>query len=767
MQSESVLIGRESEVSKQNTYAFLGNFSFQLLLLLGVKFAFQYIVLSSGYRWLSADDFCRTVKSYEWLQHPVVNSGVWLTPHFWFNGVAMYFIKDLFTAALAVNLFFSALTVPFFYKCVEMAFDRKTAFFSSLIFCLFPFQVWLSVSGLPESVFFFFIIAGIWLFMKWKFSGGHTIYLFLGAFAFAMSNGFRYEGWLFSCVFVLMTSLDFLKEKKLTRHIVKNILISSISLTTIAWWLIQNYIDHNDVFFFARETTKIFNQFNTAGFFQRLVQYPTFIFFIAPVTTFFALKSCFETLKSPGITPAKVFLLFNLFELLLLMLQGILGTGGTNMISRYIVINALLLLPFAVDQAFGFRKSIAVALLGIIIVVNIVWSFYYPQPFREDTFEVGRLLNNMEERTEENDDRKIYFEEVEGYFDVFAVQALSNNPGRFILGHFPTEKSPQKTKRSSKGRQSEEDLNILELRSYLSKNKIKLAIVKSDSYSEKLKKLSFKNEDIGDYKLFYVEPLGSSVGDSSASVLESMAVKLQDNPDMISFDKMLALKSYNIDNTNFGLNPQTVVLNWSAADPFILDSIDFEGMDYDRYLSVVSLRSAETDSTVYTTAAKIFSERTVEEMLEQNSIRNIIVLKPFALLHYSKKYGSSPFDGGVYYVDIRLKDTKLGRDLIVFKGDSLQKPDALAVVKRPDVTKSGKDTIKSVAKRVPAKADERELKYYTIGTIIAMFPDTDFTKVVGKSSDEIYRLLMRNGMQVFFSQRYQGDQFLNWVFNYF
>ena len=59
------------------------------------------------------------------------------------------------------------------------------------------------------------------------------------------------------------------------------------------------------------------------------------------------------------------------------------------------------------------------------------------------------------------------------------------------------------------------------------------------------------------------------------------------------------------------------------------------------------------------------------------------------------------------------------------------------------------------------------MRYYTIGTIIAMFPDTDFSKVVGASSDDIYRMLMRNGMQVFFSQRSQGDQFLNWVFNYF
>jgi len=768
LQEEEILTTEINQTESKSVWnAVLSSTSFHILILLVLKFSFQFILLSSGYRWLSADDFCRTVKSYEWLQNPVVNSGVWLTPHFWINGAVMYFVKDLFAAALIVNFLFSALTVPFFYKAIQMPFDQKTAFFSTLIFCFFPFQVWLSISGLPESVFFFFVITGIYFFMKWKFDGELTIYLFLSAFSFAFSNGFRYEGWLFSAAFVMLTMLDILRERKLTKKIVKNIFISLISFTTIAWWLIQNYVDHGNVFFFAEETTKIFKEFNTAGFFQRLVQYPTFIFFIAPVTTFFALKSCFETIKAPGITPAKIFLLFNILELSLLMIQGILGTGGTNMISRYIVINALLFVPFAIDQAFEFKKAVAVSLIGIMLIVNIVWSFYYPQPFREDTFEVGRLLRDIESKAEPVDDRKIYFEEVEGYFDVFAVQALSNNPAKFVLGNFPTEKSTTRKMGRRKNQPTEEELNILELRDYLSKNKIKLAIVKSEGYSEKLKKLSFKNEDIGDYKLFYVDPVGSTVNDSSASILEESALKPGENPDLVNFGKLLGLRNYSIDNTNFGLNPQTVVLTWGAVDPYLLDSIDFENMEFDRYLSVVSLRSVETDSTVFSTYTKIFSDRNVEELLEENSIRNIVVLKPFALLHYSKKYGGSPFEGGVYYVDVRLRDNKTKNDLFVYRGDSLMRPDTTNFFTRQDNNKQARDTAKSVAKRVPAKAKEFMTKSYTIGTVIAMFPDTDFNKIVGKSSDEIYRMLMRNGIQVFFSQRYQGDQFLNWVFNYF
>ncbi|MCY7361777.1 MAG: hypothetical protein LH629_06870, partial [Ignavibacteria bacterium] len=127
---------------------FFSSYSFQIIFLLSLKILFQLLILNSGYRWLSADDYCRTVKYFEWLQRPVIDSGVWLTPHFWVNGFVMIFVKDLFAAATLTNIIFSGLTIIYFYKAIRITFDMKTALVSSLIFCFFPFQVWLSVSGL-------------------------------------------------------------------------------------------------------------------------------------------------------------------------------------------------------------------------------------------------------------------------------------------------------------------------------------------------------------------------------------------------------------------------------------------------------------------------------------------------------------------------------------------------------------------------------------------------------------------------------------------
>ena len=385
--------------------------------------------------------------------------------------------------------------------------------------------------------------------------------------------------------------------------------------------------------------------------------------------------------------------------------------------------------------------------------------------FREDTFEVGNLLKEIQKKNEITETGKIYFEEVQGYFDIFAVQALSNDPSRFILGDFPAIKSAEKKKSKGKKTPTNDELNILELKDYLEKNNIKIAVVKSDSYTDKLKKLSLRNEEIGDYKIFYLQDRTTNVNDSSITLFSDNILKLEENPEVINFDKLLALKNYSIDNTNFGLNPQTVIMNWGAVNKNILDSIDYENLEYERYYSAIDLRSAETDSVVFTTYTRIFSDRNVEDLIESNNVRNIIVLKPFAILNYSKKYNLSPFEGGVYFMDVRLIDNKTKKDLVLFRGDSLYKKDTNLV---SDTLKlRANDSLKVVSKKPVNKTKDQFITEYEIGTIIAMFPDTDYNKIVNKSTTDIYRMLMRNGLQVFFSQRYQGDQFLNWVFNYF
>ncbi|MCX6166134.1 MAG: glycosyltransferase family 39 protein [Ignavibacteriae bacterium] len=738
------------------------------ILLLVLKILLQVSLFQNGYNWLSADDFCRTVKSFEWMQKPEIHSGVWLSGHFWVNGLAMLFIKNLFVTATAVNFLFSALTLFYFYNVIDICFDKKIAFFSSLIFCVFPFQVWLSISGLPESIFFFFVIAGIYYFIKWKISNDKLVFLILSAVAFALSNLFRYEGWLFSVVFVFLVILDVKKEKKLNKEITKNILISLLSFSTIIFWLVLNYIDYKDVFFFAKETNKIYEDYNTVKYLQRLIQYPTFLFYIAPITTVLSVKVIWDfsrsVFKSNGEFSkiAIYFAMFNIVELILLMLQGLTGTGGTNMISRYIVINALLFLPFAIYQVFKYRKVLTIVFLTTIILVNFIWCYYFPQSFRADTVETGRLLKNQIEKKIGKDD-KIYFEEIEGYYDVFAVQTLSNNPSKFVLGNFPSLKIEEK-KSKKKNRLSDEELNILDIKSFFEKNKISIAVVKSDSYVDKLRKMNFKNEEIGEYKIFYLKNIESNLNDSSISIFTQNVPSLEKNSGLINFNKIIALKDIRIDNSNFGFNPQTITLEWSAVNKNILDSIDYENYDFDRYNAVININSIDNDSVVYSESKRIFSDRNIEDLIFYNYVKNIIVLKPFAVIFYSKRMSNYSFESGVYNLSLKVFDSKANKDLALFKGNSRYHYEDV----NPKDTSGGKgsDTLK-IKLKDPITKKDTILYSYNLGNIIAMFPNTNVEKLVKKTNVNFYRIITQNGLQVFFSQRYQGDNFLNFVFNYF
>ncbi len=734
-----------------------------IVFLLTIKILFQIIIISSGYRWLSADDYCRTVISYEWINNPKIYSGVWLSMHFWVNGFIMLFIKDLFIAATSVNFIFSTFTLIYFFKVLDICFDRKIAFWASIIFSVFPFQVWLSLSGLPESISYFFIIAGIYYFIKWR-KDNNVTYLILSSVMLAFSSGFRYEAWLFCATLPIMTIYSCIKDKKAIKKIISFTLISCISFTIIIWWLIQNYIDNKDFFFFIKETERIYAKFNNAGFIEKLIQYPVFLLYSAPITTIFALKIIYETLKDKTASFKKYFVLFNLIQLTLLIIQGIFGTGGTNLVSRYIIINGILLIPLAVEQFFRYKRYVAVFTISATIILYIIWSLNFPISNREDTYEVGYKIRHQIKEELKEEKEKIYFEELVGFYDIYTIQTLSNDPLRFIKGNLP---ELLKTEKKSPKRQklTDEELNILDIKNFLQKNNITIAIVKSETYKNKLKKIAVRNDEVGDYGLFYFKEKESFINDSTLTLFTKNIKPLSENPTLINFGKIIALTSYKIDNVNFGLNPQFVILDWQAVDKAIIDSLEYDEYEFNRYNIVLELLSEKKDTIVHREVKRIFSDKNIEDLIENNQIRTILIIKPFALLQYSIREISNPFESGLYYLILKIKDNKYNRDLIVYQGDSLYKPTAEEIEEGFELIRDS--TLKITPVRKEKVIQDTIPKSLNLGSILALFPDTDFLKLTQKGSNELRRTIFLNEFRILFSQRYQGDQILNLIFSAF
>ncbi len=442
------------------------------------------------------------------------------------------------------------------------------------------------------------------------------------------------------------------------------------------------------------------------------------------------------------------------------------------MISRYIVLNSILFFPFAVWQLSEFRKYILAGGAAIIIVVNMVWSFYYQQAYREDTYEVAALTRQLIEIKYIEPGEQIYFEMMPGYYDIYPLQVISNDPSRFNTDTIPTffAIDPPVTKKLSKKKREEEQLklNILEIRKFIEQKKIKLFIVRSDLLIDKLNKLSYKWEQIGDYRLFYISDRKINYRRSGSIDSTGRNIKISNGskelaPDEISFAKKLVLSEFRIDNSNFGMNPQTITLNWQIADASILDSLDTEEEEFGRYKTHLELTPVDNDTAAFDTYANIFSERNVEEFFDTEQIKNILIIKPFAMLNYSVKFKSSPFESGLYDVHLSVYDQLNKTELPVYIGDSVY------IHKYEFVTQN--DSVKfdslTVSKRIKQHREKFLKKpYYPIGRIIAMFPNVNYNAIMKKSSD-LSRVVIRNGFMLPFLNRYQGDHMLDIVFTYF
>lgn len=747
-----------------------------IISLIFVKLLIEVLLLASGLRWLTADDYCRTVISWDWLQSPRIYSGVWLSLHFWINGIFIWLFKDLTIAPLIVNTLFSVLTLVLFYLLLNKIFGKPIAVISSLIYCVFPFQVWLSVSGMPESMFFFFITAAVYLFVSWyEKPDSPIVYIVLGVVSLNIANLLRYEGWFFTLTFILLTSLLSYRKYRFTKTFFVNSGVAILSYISAFWWLYLNNAEYGDPFFFIKETNRIFSGLSHAGFWQRFIQYPFFIFYIAPLTTVLGLWKIVQTIRNrPGdftgrFSLLKLFLIINLLELLILMFSGIVGSGGTNMISRYIVLNAIFLFPFAVWQLYDFRKYIIYSISSTLIVVNFIWSFYYQPAYREDTYEVAGLTRRLIQRSYFEQGELIYFELAQGYFDIFPMKVISNNPAIFTSDTIPTYFAPNlpASKKVSRKKREEEQLklNILELRKYIEQKKIKLFIVRSDLLIDKLRKLSYKSEQIGDYHIFYIseKKIKYKRGEGVKDSIQIVNNGHKPGTNEISFGKNLVLKEYTIDNSNLGMNPQTVTLKWEIADVSLFDSLSTEEDDFGRYKVKLGLSPVNADSLSYETYTNVFSERNVEEFFDSEEIKNIMIIKPFALLNYSTKFKSSPFESGLYDLKLSVFDALNKSEMPVFRGDSLYvyTPDF-----SPDIDSTFGDSI-TVTKKIGEHRDRYAKRpYFVLGKIIAMFPNVNYALLMKKSS-EISRLIVRNGFMLPFLNRYQGDHMLDIVFTYF
>ncbi len=168
-----------------------------LALALSVRLVFLFIALNNG-----CDAWVRLHITQSWLKnHQQVPSEVWPPLHFWLLGGALWIWSSELSARL-LTLLFGSLTVLPFWGIMRRLFDSRVALWSTLLFALFGFHIAYSVTTSSEAPSIFFLVLGLYGWVRF-YVGDGLIWLLPSGLSLIAGSLCRYEVW----VFILLLSL--------------------------------------------------------------------------------------------------------------------------------------------------------------------------------------------------------------------------------------------------------------------------------------------------------------------------------------------------------------------------------------------------------------------------------------------------------------------------------------------------------------------------------------------------------------------------------
>jgi hypothetical protein len=221
---------------------------------------------------ISADESGRTLDAYRWSLDHTRLSDVWLPYSAFETGSMLKLWKDLFLVPRIICVFWglcvlAALALFSF----ELFKDERVTMVTLLLGSIFPPVLVLAHVPLPEITFIFFIILGMYFYLRWG-NTGSSFALILFSFCLALSSTIRYEGWIFVFVFVsqgawrLYVNRKFMKGKE--RIVLGTAMIISLSFSIV--WIIHSTLETGFPFSFVGKTSNRFSA-ATNGSLLRLI----------------------------------------------------------------------------------------------------------------------------------------------------------------------------------------------------------------------------------------------------------------------------------------------------------------------------------------------------------------------------------------------------------------------------------------------------------------------------------------------------------------
>ena len=198
-------------------------------------------------------------KIFDWAENPgLAQIGtVWLPlPHFLL--VPFSLIDPLFFtgfAGTAVSLSCLTITSVFLYRIIRsLTGYSHIAFATALLYATNPNILYMGITAMTEAPFVLFFVGGAYYFQRWHQNLDQNKFhdLIICTILVSLATFCRYEGWFIPVVLLIIVSIVARKQESWnTKRKVSAILLSLISFSCIAIWIIFNFLNYGDPFEFA------------------------------------------------------------------------------------------------------------------------------------------------------------------------------------------------------------------------------------------------------------------------------------------------------------------------------------------------------------------------------------------------------------------------------------------------------------------------------------------------------------------------------------
>jgi len=453
---------------------------------------------------------------------------VWPPFQFYFNAVVYKISGNLLLSPVISNCIFSIGIIVILYLLIRVMIPDRSilALTGVLIYITFAGFKMIDLSGLDQTMLNFFLIGGLYLWLKYRSSRGKRVFIYLSAIFFLIASSVRFEGWFCVGIFEVFILGEFLSSLRMRfREITINshenpdmadqhrsfqpsvrcpakyylLSVMLIPLLFIILWLIHQQLAYGEFFFLNYHHSEAIaggdKLYWDKSFIFKLLYYPVLLFKSSPILVSIIMLSLCCIKKYNRIS--RGYFYFILIEFAILI-SSLLYVGAPHGTTRIIVTNLLLLLPITIAGLYYFlsvilRERMALGLTVLVFILISIFQFInIPQNLHNsissEVSQIGYLMRKSVANGTIGKGDHIFVEVTNRQpWGIWDTQKLSLFAPRFAVSMPPLffdSDSLEKQKTT------------------LEKRKIIFAVVWSEAARERLSKLFSRIYDTAHYSVF-------------------------------------------------------------------------------------------------------------------------------------------------------------------------------------------------------------------------------------------------------------------------